>query len=51
MFEAGPKGPASYVFGRLTPDRHAEKRGLFVLKCGEGATSIENAPDFRPKAF
>ena len=32
-------------------DSYAEKRGLFVLKCGEGVTTIENAPDFRPKAF
>jgi len=32
-------------------DEYAEKRGLFVLKCGEGVTTIENAPDFHPKAF
>ena len=24
---------------------------LFVPKCGEGVTRIENSPDFQPKAF
>ncbi len=32
-------------------DRHAEKKGFFVLDCGEGAVSIRNHPDFKPKAF
>jgi hypothetical protein len=32
-------------------DQYAEKKGLFVLKCTEGIVTIENRPDFRPRAF
>jgi hypothetical protein len=32
-------------------DRYAERKGLFVLKSTDGVLSIENGPDFKPKAF
>jgi len=31
-------------------DVYAEKKGLFVLKISDGVVSIQNSPDFRPKA-
>ena len=32
-------------------DVYAERKGLFVLRINEGVVTIQNSPDFRPKAF
>jgi hypothetical protein len=32
-------------------DIYAMKQGLFVLKCTESLATIQNPPDFRPRAF
>jgi hypothetical protein len=32
-------------------DLYAERKGFFVLKCGEGIATIRNKPDFKPKTY
>jgi len=44
-------GAVAYLEADESVVRHAERRGLFVIRATGSSASIVNEPDFRPRAF
>ncbi len=44
-------GAVAYLRGDSSVIRHAERRGLFVIRATGSSASIVNEPDFEPRAF
>ena len=44
-------GAVAYLEAHESAVRHAERRGLFVIRATGGSASIVNEPDFQPRVF